>query len=57
MLFLYYLIKELSKLLRFIIHMLFGDCQNYFVHHYIPLSQNEYSSIINVIKTVHLDLQ
>ena len=30
--------------------MLFGDCQNYFVHHYIPLSQYGYSSIINVIK-------
>ena len=35
---------------RLIIHMLFGDCQNYFVHHYIPLSQYEYSSVINVIK-------
>ena len=35
---------------RFIIHMLFGDCQNYFVHHYIPLSQYEYITIINVIK-------
>ena len=33
-----------------IIHMLFSDCQTYFVLHYMPLSQYENNSVINVIK-------
>ena len=31
--------------------MLFSECQNYSVYHYMPLSQYEYSSVINMIKT------